>query len=426
MIKKKAKRQFALIILSVILGIILTLAQFNIPFTNHTYNGFLNSIDLGNDLSSGIAVVYDIHQKEGGSLDFNSDLNKTINKLQSIILEKGYPNALVVKQLSGGVTQIRIEVLNADVTKDIFTLLGQPSEIEIKKEQGEDKEAQLKTEHIADVTTSHQRGVFGFSVKLTQAGQDILTTLTSQTSLYTYVNGNLVATQFLATTDEIFIPTSATSGDQAERYAATILGAILPVRLELVENSILSPLLGKNVLTIGLISFAVALVIMFVLLYVRYGIMGLLTSLALAIYFILILFFLQAIPLIQLNLYGIVGVVLGFILVIYSNIIIMEKVIEEYRLNKKIPASVKSAFEKTKTVILDTSIVLFLISAVTYFTGNNAIQMFSLVLLTSVLVSLLVTLILNKKMFHMYLTFNSVNAKPYKLKREGSANEISK
>ena len=58
MSKKRSIWKFSILLILVALGLVLTFASFNVAGTVYHYNGFVNSIPLGLDLSGGTAVTY--------------------------------------------------------------------------------------------------------------------------------------------------------------------------------------------------------------------------------------------------------------------------------------------------------------------------------------------------------------------------------
>ena len=55
--KRRAIRNFILIGIVALLGLLLTIFSFDIPFTNYTFNGFAKGIQLGLDLKGGVMAV---------------------------------------------------------------------------------------------------------------------------------------------------------------------------------------------------------------------------------------------------------------------------------------------------------------------------------------------------------------------------------
>jgi protein-export SecD/SecF family membrane protein len=423
MIKRKARRKFALIILSVLLGIFLTIAQFNIPFTHYTYNGFANSIKLGIDLKGGVLAVYNVVGGEEGGADINSEIDATIVRLQSLITEKGYTEATVVRQSNGTQTQIRVEVPDVDDPQEIFTLIGQPAKLEIRKTESLEGEPELTGDSIKNVFATYQEGEYGVSVEFDTAGAQKFFNLTSELASKSDPDNKLYL-QSVISDGKTFISGSMSTYAEAEAYATKILSGTFSVELELSENSVVSATLGKDALSKGLIAGVIGLLLVFTFMFLSYGVFGLLANLSLIIYAIILMFFLQAVPLVQLTLPGIAGIILSLGMAVDANVVIFERIKDEYRAGKKIPASVKAGFQKSVSAIVDGNITTIIASVVLYLLGTGAIKGFAITLLIGILVSMFTGLIVTKKLLNLYLPFNSVNPKPYKLKREANVNEL--
>ncbi|MDD4211636.1 MAG: protein translocase subunit SecD [Clostridia bacterium] len=433
MIKRKAKFKFALIITSIIIGLCLTIFSFNIPFTNYTYNGFVNSIKLGIDLKGGVLAVYNVVPDPESTSSFESEVEATITRLQSLITEKGYTEATVVRQTNGTDTQIRIEVPDVDDPAEIFSLIGQPAKLEFKTVKDVNAQAELTGDYIKSVEASYQDGDYGVSIEFDNEGAQIFFNLTTQLSenkdkLYLYIGGVLFsepAVQSVISDGKTFISGSMNSYSEAEAYATKILSGTFSVQLELFENSVVSATLGKDALSMSLLAGIIGFSLVLIFMYLIYGTFGLLANLSLIIYIVILMFFLQAVPLVQLTLPGIAGIILSLGMAVDANVIIFERIKDEYRAGKKIPSSVKSGFEKSLSAILDGNITTIIASVVLYILGTGAIKGFAITLLIGIFVSMFTGLFITRKLISTYLPLNSTNPKPYKLKREATTNELS-
>ncbi|MGD9900956.1 MAG: protein translocase subunit SecD [Spirochaetales bacterium] len=431
--KKKAKRKIVLFVVMLIIGICLTVCQFNIPFTNYTYNGFANSIKLGIDLKGGILAVYDVKPTDDNT-DLDSKIDATIVRLQDLIAEKGYTEATVIKQESANGTQIRVEVPDVDQPSEILDLIGQPAKLEIKTVNDVNAEAELTGDNIKSVTPTYQNSEYGVLVEFDSEGSQIFFNLTSDLyesgePLYMFIGGqvlnsNGITVQAVISDGKTFISGGMTSYAEAEAYATKILSGTFSVELELYQNSVVSATLGQDALTLGIIAGAIGVIAVLIFMYFMYGTFGLIADLALISYAIILLFFLQAIPLVQLTLAGIAGIILSLGMAVDANVIIFERIKDEYRSGKKIPASVKSGFQKASSAILDANITTIISSIVLYIFGSGNIQGFAITLLIGILVSMFTALVVTKKLIDIYLPLNSTRAKPYKLKRGAGVNEL--
>ena len=441
MSKKRSKIRFTLLAIVVLIGLLLAVCPFNIPFTTYTYNGFANSISLGLDLSGGVAVVYECTPaRNSNESDISNAIDATCERLEQVLFNEGYSEASVRKQ---GTSRIRIEVPNVTDSSEIFGFLEDPKTLYMTLEECTDPENPPEVFvdgfDIDSVSVAMQENNYGVSVKFTKDGQSKFADLTEQAAakdgeklIYIYLGEVNANNLFGKVTCESKINGGSTfiSGDSisdyesAKQYAYNIMSGTFKVELELIENSVISATLGREALTYGIIAGAVALVLIMIIMWVRYGDFGLLADFALVVYVILMLFFLQAIPFIQLTLPGIAGIILSLGMAVDGNVIIFERIKEEYATGKKIPLAVKSGFKRAFWPIFDSNITTIFTSIILYILGTASIKGFALTLLLGILLSMFTSLVVTRFFVKSYLPLNSTNPKKLHLHREKGVVEI--
>lgn len=418
MSKRKSIKRYVFTAIVCVIGIILCIGGFDIPFTNYTFNGFVNSINLGIDLKGGLAVVYNTTQVDEGN--YSEQLDATVDRITDLISSKGYSEATVAKQ---GSTQIRIEVPNIDEPEVLLSIIETSDVLEIKTT--EDGEAELTGEHIVKAEYNGTNG-YGVSLEFDEEGAKVFEDLTTNNSTLYLTLGdiNLSLPVQGAIKDGKTAFYGFQSKSEAENFALKVLSATYP--LQLVQDSIsnIVPTLGENTLKYSLIAGGVALLLIFVVMFVLYGELGLIADLVLALYTILLFFFLQAVPFIQLTLPGIAGIILSLGMTVGGNVIICERIKEEYRLGKKIPAAFKSGFKRSIPAIVDSNVITLIASIVLMLLGTGPIKGFAAVLLTGIGISLFTSLVITRSLINLYLPLNSTNAKKLRLSREDNVDEL--
>ena len=436
MSKKTSRIKFALISILVAIGIVLTVCQFNIPFTDQKYNGFAGAIKLGLDLKGGISAVYDCSLPEGSTGDLDTAIDGTVTRLESLITDKGFTEAVITRQ---GNSRIRVEVPDISDPAEIFNLIGEPAKLQIKKEKSVTAEAILTGNDIVNAYASQQQtqsGIqYGVSLQFTYSAGQTFSELTKEVSeaggyIYIYLGNDTEPFSTLSVQEQITGGSTFISGgsistlQDAEDFALKIISGTFSVELELLENNVVSATLGADALKWGIIAGAIALVIVMIFMYIVYGDFGLLADLSLVIYLIIVMFLLQAIPLVQLTLPGIAGIILSLGMAVDANIVIFERIKDEYRNGKKIPFAVKSGFKKTFAPILDSNITTIIASVILYLMGTGTIKGFAITLLIGIVVSMFTALVVTRGLVNLYLPLNSTKAKQLRLKREVKNEEI--
>lgn len=430
-VKKNSIINFVAMIVITILGIVLSVCSFDIPFTSYTYNGFANSISLGLDLAGGISVVYDCSiAKDSNTSDLDKAIDATVTRLESVIT-KEYSEATITRQ---GNTKIRIEVPSVTNSDEIFDMIGEPTPLYMTLTQSSSAEARIKGSDISNVQASVQKGdsgdyVYGVSVTFTKEGAKKFADLTGDAAngdkkIYIYLGEIDDSADMQLTCEQkitggsTFISGSFDTMKDAEDYALKIMSGTFNVELELLESSVVSATLGGQALKLAIIGGFVGMFLIMLILWLRYGDFGFLASFALVMYTILMLFFLQAISFVQLTLPGLAGIILSIGMAVDGTVIIFERVREEYRSGKKIPLSVKIGFKRAFWPIFDSNITTIITALVLYILGTASIQGFAITLLIGIVLSMFMNLVILRFLVKWYLPFNSVKAKKLHLPKQ--------
>lgn len=440
--KKRSIRRFVFLSIIAVIGILLSVCPFHIPFTNQTFNGFANSISLGLDLSGGLSVVYDC-ETTGDNIDLSGAIDATKTRLQEILYNQGKSEAQVNRQ---GANRIRIEVPDADDTDEIFSFLENPQTLYMTLEKADgvnSPEIYISGSDITNVYATarnddNNKLQYGVVLEFNNEGKANFSKLTGEAAesseklVYIYLGevkgepwGSLKCESQINDGSTFISGEGLDSADKAKEYALNIMSGTFNVKLTLVEMSVISATLGRDALTYGIIAGAVALFIIMLIMWLRYGDFGLLADFALVFYMILMLFFLQAIPFVQLTLPGIAGIILSLGMAVDGNVIIFERIKEEYAKGKKMHIAVKSGFKRAFWPIFDSNITTIITSIILYILGTAAIKGFAITLFLGIVLSMFTSLVITRFLVKSYLPLNST--KPYKarLYRDKDVVEIS-
>lgn len=430
-VKKNSIINFVAVVILTIIGIVLSVCSFDIPYTEYTYYGFANSISLGLDLAGGISVVYDCSlAKDSNTQNLDTAIDATVTRLSMVITER-YSEATIIRQ---GGSKIRIEVPSVTDSEEIFDMIGEPTPLYMTLTEGTSAEARIVGTDINDVQVSYQRDdsgeyKYGVSLKFTDEGAKKFADLTGDAAngdkkIYIYLgeigeSADLTLTcEQKITGGQTFISGSFETYQDAQNYALQIMSGTFNVSLELLESSVISATLGSQALKLAIIGGFVGLLLIMFVMWWRYGDFGLLASLALVIYLILMLFFLQAISFVQLTLPGLAGIILSIGMAVDGTIIIFERFRDEYRSGKKIPLSVKTGFKRAFWPIFDSNITTILTAVVLLILGTASIQGFAITLLIGIVLSMFMNLVVLRFLVKWYLPLNSVKAKRLHLPKQ--------
>ena len=179
----------------------------------------------------------------------------------------------------------------------------------------------------------------------------------------------------------------------------------LPFPLQELSSAQISATLGAQFLDQSLIAglIGILLVITFMLLY--YRLPGLVASFALVYYTIVVYAIFRLIP-VTLTLAGVAGFVLSIGMAVDANILIFERMKEELRLGKSLPAAVEAGFNRAWNSILDSNVSSLITATILYSLGSSAIRGFALVLIIGVLVSMFSAIVVTRSIMRLVVRFD--------------------
>jgi preprotein translocase subunit SecD len=131
----------------------------------------------------------------------------------------------------------------------------------------------------------------------------------------------------------------------------------------------------------------------FMLIY--YRLPGVIASFALIYYTLVVLAIFRLVP-VTLTLAGIAGFVLSIGMAVDANILIFERMKEEMRVGKSLPAAVEAGFRRAWNSILDSNVSSLITATILYLFGSSTIRGFALVLIIGVLVSMFSAIVVTR------------------------------
>jgi SecD/SecF fusion protein len=164
------------------------------------------------------------------------------------------------------------------------------------------------------------------------------------------------------------------------------LGA-LPIGLKLISESQVSATLGKQALDQGLVAGVVGLAIVALFLIAFYRVLGLIATLTLLIYAVYFYALIKLVP-VTLTLPGIAGLILTIGVAADANIVIFERVKEEARSGRSIPAAIAVGYKKGLTAIIDANVVTIMVAFILFILATAGVKGFAFTLGIGTIVSL--------------------------------------
>jgi preprotein translocase subunit SecD len=186
--------------------------------------------------------------------------------------------------------------------------------------------------------------------------------------------------------------------EQAQNISIVLRTAALPVELKIVSLNSVGASLGADAVQAGLraIALGFALVVVFMLFY--YLGAGVIADLALIMNLFIIVSILSVFNL-TLTLTSIAGLILTVGMAVDANVIIFERIKEEYRLGKGRQAAVKAGFQKAFTTVMDANITTFIAALFLSMLGTSAVRGFAVTLAVGIVSSMITALFVSRLVF---------------------------
>ena len=440
MSKKKSIIVLSLVAVFIILMAVFAVVDFPIGNTVYDYHGYAKTIKLGLDMSGGVSAVFNVI--DDGHPDLDVRIDGTVASLQELLVSKGYTEATVTKGTnSNGMNTIRVEVPDVDDPETVLSLIGRPATLEFKLEESDTAEAVIiGSEHLETAyVTTDDNSAYAVGLKFNDEGTKVFSDMTSANvgkSTYIYINGELYTTVNInsAITNGSAIITSQAgySFEEAKDFATRLQSGTFGVKLQQAEVRSISPTLGANAVRNALIAGVIGIALIFVFLAVVYRGMGLAADIALCVYIVLLLWFSALLPWVQLTLPGIAGLLLSIGMAVDGNVIIFERIREEYRgTSKPIKSAVKAGFKRSIAAIIDGNVTTLIGAIVLWAVGSAAIQGFAVTLFIGIILSMVTSLLITRLVLNAFLPLTAkldkkhkgLNEKLYGLKRSASVEE---
>lgn len=183
--------------------------------------------------------------------------------------------------------------------------------------------------------------------------------------------------------------------DEANNLAVILRSGSLPVHVDIIQEEIVGPSLGRERLTRALsaLLFGLALVVVFMI--IRYRLIGLVASLTLLINGWLIISVLAGFTY-TITLPGIAGLILTMGMAIDANVLIFERIKEEMRSGTNFFQAIDSGYAKAFWSIFDANTTTLIAAFVLSMFGSGPIQAFAATLFIGIIISMFTALFLSR------------------------------
>ena len=184
------------------------------------------------------------------------------------------------------------------------------------------------------------------------------------------------------------------------------------------DRNTISPVIGDQALQFMLIAAAVFIVASIVYMIVVYGMYGVASGLSLLVYTILTILALAYLPFVKLTMAGIAGIAMGLVLAVGSDILIMERIREEFRSGKSFRSSYESGFKKSLPLLIDIHAVALIVTVVLWVFVGSITQGFAVTMICGIVLSLFASLAVTRMFARLFIPVFGETPSLYKLEKQ--------
>ena len=191
--------------------------------------------------------------------------------------------------------------------------------------------------------------------------------------------------------------------EEAKDLANVLKSGKMAASVQIVQEDVVGPSLGQEAINSGVISFALALVLLMIYMCAFYGIIpGLIAdgALILNIFFTMgILASFQAV----LTLPGIAGMVLTLGMAVDANVLIYERTKEELRAGKSLSKAIADGYSNAFSAIFDSNLTSIITGVVLFYFGTGPIRGFATTMIIGLFASFLTAVFLTRIVYEALL-----------------------
>lgn len=195
------------------------------------------------------------------------------------------------------------------------------------------------------------------------------------------------------------------SVEEANNLAILLRAGALPAPLKVVEERSVGPSLGADSVAAGKMASIVGIVLVLLYMLFSYGLFGVFANIALIVNMALIFAILSVIQA-TLTLPGIAGIVLTIGMAVDANVLIFERIREEFALGRSVVASIDAGYKQAFSTIVDANITTLIAALLLFSFGSGPIKGFAVTLGIGILTSMFSAILLTR-----FLTVTWLNRK---------------
>lgn len=404
-----------------------------LSFFNGKYVLDLRDIKKGLDLEGGVRIVLSAAMTNIDAVDKEKALESAKEIIGRRVNLLGVSEPYIASAKMGDDYRIIVEIPGLDDVTSAVNLIGQTAQLKFKQ-LAPDKpwdESMFQDYYVdptvwvdtpvtgadlkgADVVFSQdaaQKGAPQIQLKFTNEGREKFSALAKENinkPIALYLDDGQYPLSMPVVSPDLakgLLNDPVISGNfdvnTANALSVQLRAGALPIPVHILEQKTIAATLGTESVQKSFFAGLVGLALVLVFMIFMYGGLGVLASFALILYALIVLAIFKIVPVV-LTLPGIAGFVLSIGMATDANILIFERIREELLWGKPKNLAIKLGFERAWDSIRDSNISSLLTSAVLFYLGSGPVRGFALTLAIGIAVSLFTSIFVVKTLVEVF------------------------
>lgn len=195
--------------------------------------------------------------------------------------------------------------------------------------------------------------------------------------------------------------------NEATSLSVQLNAGRLPVPLKILYDQTVSPILGAGFVDRSVKAGIIGIMIVMLFMIIYYRLPGVLASLALTFYGALVLALFKLIP-VTLTLAGLGGFVLSIGMAVDANVLIFERMKEEFRTGRTLGAAIETGFNRAWTAIRDGNVTTLIVCGILYWLGSSIVASapvmgFALTLGIGITISMFTAIVVTRTLLRLFI-----------------------
>jgi protein-export membrane protein SecD len=193
--------------------------------------------------------------------------------------------------------------------------------------------------------------------------------------------------------------------DESNKLAVVLRSGALPAKLNVIEGQTVGPSLGADSIRAGLIAAVTGLVAVMAFMMLPYGFFGFLANVAVLVNMLMLIAIMSFFGF-TLTLPGIAGIVLTLGMAVDSNVLIYERIREEWRNGRTAMGAIETGFKQALSTVVDANVTTLIAAVVLFGVGSGPIRGFAVTLAVGIATTMFTAFTLTRFLVAMWVKKN--------------------